>query len=122
MSAAQLVLDQTQKQALKDLKDKLCVFARRQTAIQDPHRQPELSNVFAILGGRGTGKSTVLKRLYQNWEESDQGRTLCHSAPNQSDPRLYLVLQPLDCSVLPGDLAPGAAVLLWLKKERNDKL
>lgn len=106
-------LDATQEIALDQLIEHLRALAER---LDDQAPTPEElsrgasykpldANVFGILGARGSGKSTLMLELYRRWE--------C-----QADQRLaeVFLLPLMDCSVLPSEIAPGAAVLLRLKK------
>ncbi len=78
-----------------------------------------MSNVFGITGPRGSGKSTVASRLSRFL--GDAGFALCgpddwpQAEYDGSWNRLYVVRNPLDCTVPPEGLAePGAAVLVHL--------
>lgn len=111
-----LKLDDTQRRALHLIETSIVSVAKR---IPELHElQPEIGrlqnyfNIFAILGPRGAGKSTLLYQLYQRIIE---GKSQLLTKPEiQNAERGLLVLPPLDCSALPGEIGPGAAVLMHM--------
>lgn len=105
------ILDESQQTAVKKLNRLVCHFVKQakpdisdeQTEIIDEQSGFEVvtSNVFGVLGDRGSGKSTVLLK-YKKDHKSDDGQVLC--------------LNPIDCSVVSPDSPPGMVVLLHLKQ------
>ncbi len=69
------------------------------------------SNVVLVIGERGAGKSTVLKRVLDHMIEKNKV-TQAGAVPC---PPKYIVFDPLDCSQLPGEIPLGLAVLMHIK-------
>jgi hypothetical protein len=95
-------LDDSQRMALRDLSQKLAHAARNIPAA-GRGLEPDVSNTFGILGPRGAGKSTLLYEL-------------------SGEPTLkkITVVPPIDCSVIPPDVAPGAAILIHILNQLKE--
>lgn len=111
MNTSQQTLEQGQISALVKL-SKAIAKIRERVHDRSSSREQGLAsfdfvfeNVLGILGRRGAGKSTVLMEQYQRMMKHP-GEALGRRVP--------LILSPLDCTSLPADLVPGAAVLIHL--------
>ncbi|MBI4515092.1 MAG: hypothetical protein HY699_04660 [Deltaproteobacteria bacterium] len=89
-----------QENALTQLHERLVSVAAGY-AEEEKTQVERTDNSFGILGARGSGKSTILAKLYEKLATAKK-------------PELY-PLEAIDCSVLPPEIAPGTAVLLRLK-------
>lgn len=106
-----LKLSESQKNALKSLRQKLLKLVELVTPFDDSVNQGtywisefHVSNVTGLLGNRGSGKTTILLRLY-NERHSDI----------DINSKLFFV-SPLDCSITPPEITPGTSVLLRLQE------
>lgn len=105
-----LELSKSQQSALDLLRQKLGDLAKFVTSANGSDSEsmywiPEfhVSNVTGLLGGRGSGKTTILLKLYhERHRYSDQNS------------KLFFV-PPLDCSIIPPEITPGTSVLLRLQ-------
>lgn len=82
-----------------------------------PPTSQDHSNVFAVDGARGAGKSTVLTALYTCCSSRKECLSLFGDKVYLSDD--LFVTAPLDCSILPAaaDVTPGMAALVHLDCE-----
>jgi hypothetical protein len=108
-------LDESQERALYDLRRKLATASAK--LAQSQAGEPDFANTFGILGPRGAGKSTLLRWLDK---PSVLPKYPLGTGENEALGRL-LILPPIDCSVIPLDVAPGAAILLHIQDQLSQQ-
>lgn len=107
-------LDATQEKAVKQLASQLEGFVQQAKDIpwDEVHScSPLVTSTIGILGGRGAGKSTVLNHFVIRINQKIMEREV---SPLDRLKDKLIVLNPLDCSVLPRDCEPGMVVLSHL--------
>lgn len=114
-------LNDSQLKAVSRLQE-LLVFYANLTDKQKSECFPLVSSTIGILGGRGSGKSSLLNHFYHHSRcPADPCLKLCESVDNSEEwCRLrenVIVLKPLDCSTLPEECEPGMAVLSHIHEE-----